>query len=61
MTFTSQVINLPCGHVAGFPIEEALASFGPVLLLAGGAALATLRARLRRVRRAGGERAVGNE
>jgi hypothetical protein len=44
-------VNLPCGHISGIPIEEALGSFGPALLLVVGAALATLRARLRRVRR----------
>jgi hypothetical protein len=37
-------------HVAGLPIEETLGSFGPAVLVAFGAASATLRARLRRVR-----------
>jgi hypothetical protein len=34
-------------HVGGFPVEETLAMFGPALLLALGAASASLRARLR--------------
>jgi hypothetical protein len=55
MTFTSQVINLASGHIAGMPIEETVGSLGPALLLVVGAALATLRARLRRLRRDGGE------
>jgi hypothetical protein len=41
---------LPLAHVAGIPIEETLASFTPALLLAFGAASATLRARIRRAR-----------
>jgi hypothetical protein len=40
--------SLPLAHIAGIPIEETLASFTPALLLAFGAASATLRARLRR-------------
>jgi hypothetical protein len=57
MTFTGQVINLPRGHIAGMPIEETLGFFGPALLMVVGAALTTLRARVRGVRRARGERA----
>jgi hypothetical protein len=34
-------------HVGGFPVEETLAMYGPALLLALGAASASLRARLR--------------
>jgi hypothetical protein len=41
--------NLPCGHIAGVPIEETLGLFGPALLVALGAAVATLRARIRRL------------
>jgi hypothetical protein len=35
-------------HVGGFPIEETLASAGPALLVAFGAAWASFRARVRR-------------
>jgi hypothetical protein len=52
MTLASLLISLPGGHIAGIPIEEMLASFGPVLLLVVGGALAILRARLGRVRHA---------
>jgi hypothetical protein len=37
-------------HVAGLPIEETVATFAPVVALAGGCCVATLRARLRRMR-----------
>jgi hypothetical protein len=37
-------------HVGGIPIEETLASFGPLLFVGFGVASAKLRARLRRVR-----------
>jgi hypothetical protein len=37
-------------HVGGIPIEETLGMYGPTLLLALGAASASVRARLRRVR-----------
>ena len=37
-------------HLGGIPIEETLGSFGPALVVAIGAAWASLRARLRRVR-----------
>jgi hypothetical protein len=37
-------------HIAGMPLEETLAGFGPVLLLAGGGCVAALRARLARLR-----------
>ena len=37
-------------HIAGMPVEETVASFGPVLLLAGGGCVAALRARLARLR-----------
>jgi hypothetical protein len=37
-------------HIAGMPVEETVASFGPVLLAAGGGVVATLRARLARLR-----------
>ena len=42
--------GLPVGHVAGVPIEETLASFGPALLLAAGAVSAKLSARFRSLR-----------
>jgi hypothetical protein len=45
-------VNLPGGHIAGLPVEETIATFGPALLVAVGAALAGLRARWRRVCRA---------
>jgi uncharacterized membrane protein len=38
-------------HIAGMPVEETVASFGPVLLVAGGGFVAALRARLARMRR----------
>ena len=44
------MIHLPLAHVGGIPVEETLASFTPALLLAFGAASATLRARLRQLR-----------
>jgi hypothetical protein len=44
------VISAPVAHVGGIPIEEALASLGPALLVAFGVAWANLRARLRRPR-----------
>jgi hypothetical protein len=37
-------------HIAGLPVEETVASFVPVLAVAGGCCVATLRARLRRLR-----------
>jgi hypothetical protein len=37
-------------HIAGMPLEETLAGFGPVLLMAGGGCVAALRARLCRLR-----------
>ena len=40
-------------HVGGLPIEETLGMYGPALLLAAGAASASLKARLRRL---GGDR-----
>jgi hypothetical protein len=36
-------------HVGGLPIEETLGMYGPALLLAAGAASASLKARLRRL------------
>jgi len=41
---------LPFAHIAGVPVEETVASFVPVIALAGGCCVATVRARLRRVR-----------
>ncbi len=58
MIVLTQAGILPGGHIAGVPIEEMLASLGPVLLVAGGAVLLTLRARLRRVRHARPERTL---
>jgi hypothetical protein len=47
-------------HVAGLPIEETLAMYGPALLLALGAASARISARFRRARGSrGSNRAVG--
>jgi len=37
-------------HVAGLPVEETIASFAPVVAVADGCCVATLRARLRRIR-----------
>ena len=42
--------GLPVAHVGGIPVEEALGSLGPALLVAAGAAAAKLSA-LRRRRR----------
>jgi hypothetical protein len=44
------VTGLPAGHVGGIPIEEVLGFYGPALLLAAGAAGASISARLRRLR-----------
>jgi hypothetical protein len=41
---------IPLAHVGGVPIEETLGFYGPTLLLAFGAASATLRARFGRRR-----------
>jgi hypothetical protein len=41
---------LPLAHIAGVPVEETVASFVPVLAVAGGCCVATVRARLRRLR-----------
>ena len=48
------MISAPFAHVGGIPIEEAVVSLGPALLVALGAASANLRARLRRGRRGAG-------
>jgi hypothetical protein len=37
-------------HIGGLPVEEAVATFVPVVAVAGGCCVATLRARLRRMR-----------
>jgi hypothetical protein len=39
--------GLPLAHVGGIPIEEGIGAFGPALLVAFGAVVANLRARLR--------------
>jgi hypothetical protein len=44
------VISVPIAHVAGMPIEETLASFGPLLFVGFGVAWANFRSRLRPVR-----------
>ena len=44
---------IPIAHVAGIPVEETAAMYGPALLLAAGAASTMVRARLRRLRRRG--------
>ena len=41
---------LPLAHIAGVPVEETVASFVPVIALASGCCVATVRARLRRMR-----------
>jgi hypothetical protein len=41
-------------HVGGIPVEETLGMYGPALLLVLGAASASVRARLRRLRRGPG-------
>lgn len=43
-------MGLPIAHVGGMPIEETLGMYGPALLLAAGAASASLNARFRRLR-----------
>jgi hypothetical protein len=46
-------------HIAGIPVEETLAAFGPVLAVTGGCWLAALRSRLRkREPESGGRRRV---
>ena len=37
-------------HIGGIPVEETVASFAPVVAVAGGCCVATVRARLRRLR-----------
>ena len=44
------MISVPTAHVGGIPLEEALGSFGPALLVGFGLAWAEFRARLRWVR-----------
>jgi uncharacterized membrane protein len=41
------VIDVPFAHVAGMPLEETLASFGPLLFVGFGVAWANFRSRLR--------------
>jgi hypothetical protein len=55
VTIVGELIGVPSGHVAGVPVEETLAPFVPVLVAIGGVAIATFRARVRRVRRVRGE------
>jgi hypothetical protein len=38
-------MSLPLAHISGIPVEEAVGALGPALLVAVGAASATLRAR----------------
>jgi hypothetical protein len=52
---------IPVAHVGGIPVEEALGSFTPAILLAFGAASATLRARLSRARSPAGTRREGTD
>jgi hypothetical protein len=49
------MIGAPFAHIGGVPVEEALGSLGPALLVAFGAASASVRARLQHV----GSRATG--
>jgi hypothetical protein len=44
------VIGTPVAHLGGIPVEEALASLAPTLILVAGAASAALSARARRLR-----------
>jgi hypothetical protein len=44
------VTGAPLAHVGGIPIEETLGLYGPALVVAAGAASASLRARWRRLR-----------
>jgi len=37
-------------HIGGIPVEETVATFAPVLAVAGGCCVASVRARLRRIR-----------
>ena len=37
-------------HIGGIPVEETVATFAPVVAVAGGCCVATVRARLRRLR-----------
>jgi hypothetical protein len=50
MSISDVLPVLPLAHIAGVPVEETLASFVPVIALAGGCCAATVRARLRRMR-----------
>jgi hypothetical protein len=60
MIILDQAVNLQGAHIAGLPVEETLVSLGPVLLVAGGAAVITLRARLRRAHDARPQRNRGD-
>ena len=40
----------PFAHIAGVPVEETLATFVPFVALAGGCCVASVRARVRRLR-----------
>ena len=43
-------MTLVLAHIAGIPVEETVAGFAPVVAVAGGCCIATLRAKWRRVR-----------
>ena len=43
-------MTLVIAHIGGIPVEETVAGFGPVVAVAGGCCIATLRARWRRAR-----------
>ena len=43
-------MTLVIAHIGGIPVEETVAGFAPVVAVAGGCCIATLRARWRRVR-----------
>jgi hypothetical protein len=45
------MIGGPSAHIGAFPVEEAVAAYGPALLLAIGAALARVSARWRGLRK----------
>jgi hypothetical protein len=43
-------MTLVIAHIAGIPVEETVAGFAPVVAVAGGCCIATVRAKSRRVR-----------
>jgi hypothetical protein len=45
------MMGSPLAHIGGLPLEETLASFGPMLVLVAGATSAKFAARIRHLRR----------